>query len=82
MGPWGWHGWGLGMWGMGMLGVLVIGAIILLIVLLVRSRDQESAAPPGATGRRAAQAILDERLARGEIDVQEYTERSHALGNR
>lgn len=84
MGPWGWHGWGPGMWGMGVLWLLVIGAIVLLVVLLLRSRYPGTSAPPappGATERRAAQAILDERLARGEIDVQEYTERSRALGH-
>ena len=90
MGPWGWHGWGPGIWAMGALWLLVIGAIVLLVMLLVRGLGNDRTgthptssppAPPGVTGRGAAQTILDERLARGEIGVQEYTERSRALGD-
>jgi putative membrane protein len=37
---------------------------------------------PRAINRNGAQAILDERFARGEIDTDEYRERKQALRGR
>jgi len=48
---------------------LVIALGIYLVARLARPTDQQS----------SAKAILDDRLARGEIDVEEYRSRSTAL---
>lgn len=78
-------GWGFAM----MLGVLglatvLIAAVVFAIVWGVR----QTAAPPGATAAPAtgsgeitasAAQILAERLARGEIDTEEYRTRLDAL---
>lgn len=95
MGHWGSMGWGAGMWGMGLLWLLLIAGIALVVVALTRGlpgghqHQQVAPTPPAGatpvgqtTGPASAQAILDERLARGELDVAEYTERSKALKDR
>lgn len=56
--------------------ILIIGGIALLVRWLITSRD--SARP----GHSDAQRVLDDRLARGEISVSEYRERSAALRER
>ena len=67
-------GWG-GMGWMGMLlWILVVAAVVLLVVALAK-RIGGDARPP----RRAPLEILEERLARGEIDIEEYEARKAAL---
>lgn len=66
----GWAGW-LMMWiGMGGLWALVA----LVVVGLVRGVGQPRAQDP------SPQEILERRLARGEIDLDDYRERLAALG--
>lgn len=74
-----WHDdmawWG---WFMMSIGLLVFSALIAWAAALVlRGRD------PAAAGQRPSpEKILDERLARGEIDPGEYRERLEALRGR
>lgn len=61
------------------MGGMFIGGLLLLVlilaggVLLLRSRDDR------ASGASRALQILDERLARGEIDQDDYRERRDLL---
>jgi putative membrane protein len=55
----------------------VVGVVVLLVRWLGGS---ELFRPTGQTSRTALD-ILKERLARGEIDVAEFEERKHALGD-
>jgi putative membrane protein len=94
MGQWGGMGmgWGLGMWGMGLLWLLLVAGVVIAVVALVRGlgpgRSQAPGAPPTSPDvgrvddRASAQAILAERLARGEIEIDEYSNRSRALRER
>jgi putative membrane protein len=73
-----WGEWGWGSMFMGPLfGILLIPVIAVAIVLVVRAigRDAATDRPEGGS----ALDILDERFARGEIDVQEYEERKKIL---
>jgi len=68
---WYWHG--MGFWGWAMMlafWLLVVG----LILWTVRSTATDK-----GSGEGAALRILDERLARGEIDPGEYEERRQLL---
>ena len=64
---WQWHGMGVWGWAM-MLAFWVL--VVILILWAVRST-----ARPGPTEDKGALRILDERLAKGEIDPDEYEER-------
>jgi putative membrane protein len=67
-------GWNwVGMFGMMAFGVAVLVAIVLLVLVLTR-RDHHS-----RPGEPTALEELDRRLARGEIDVDEYKLRREAL---
>jgi putative membrane protein len=70
-----WAWWG---WLMMSIGILVFwGLIAWGAALLLRGRG------PAATAQRPSpEKILDERLARGEIDIREYRERLEALRGR
>ncbi len=73
------HGYDMNGWGwLGMtLMVLVTIAIVGLVIWVVARR------PGGGPGREpSAREQLDARLARGEIDTQEYRERLDALSGR
>lgn len=81
-------GWGVAMM-LTMLGfwVLITVAIVFAIVWSVRSARVTPAAPTGPTTGPAsvtasAEKILAERLARGEIDAEEYRSRVDALNPR
>lgn len=71
-----------GGWGYGWVGALLMiitmlvfwGGLITVIVLLIRRFGHQGHTQNGA------QRILDERFARGEIDKDEYDQRSQALG--
>ena len=73
------HMFGSGMGFMGVLGMgmmaLFWGGIILLVVLAVRWISGQN----GASGKGDAFAILRDRLARGEIDPEEYETRRRVL---
>ena len=75
----GWAGWFM----MGLL--LVVGLAVLVGLVLVLLRGQNSGVASGGSGSRevaepgSAVKTLDDRLARGEIDVAEYRERKSAL---
>jgi putative membrane protein len=74
---WGGGGWGWGWMIIGM--VLMVGfwaLVAWVIVTVVRC--------PGAprSSSRDAQQILDERFARGELEVDEYRQRGDALRDR
>jgi putative membrane protein len=75
-----WHDYGGADWGPMIFGMvifwfLMIGLGIAVIWFLVGGR------PAGTTrdARRSARDLLDERLARGELDVEEYRARCRAL---
>ena len=77
------HDWGWGTWlGMGLMMTVLTVLLVAAVVLLVRTttgpqqttslpRDLTGDSPPGSE----AQRVLDERLARGDIDEREYRAR-------
>jgi putative membrane protein len=61
-------------WVMGIGWLVFLAAIVIVVVVLVRHFQT------GASARRSsAHDVLDERFARGEIDVEEYGRRRDAL---
>jgi len=74
---WGWSwGMGFGMLFMALFWVFVVAAVW-LVTTLTRPRDV-GGSDRGAAGP-AALSILGERLARGEIDVEDFRARKAAL---
>ena len=73
--------WGL--WIVMIVAMLVFFAILAwAVVSIIRQRDAHSGGgsqPPNGTGGSDALRILDERFARGEIQVDEYTQRRDLL---
>ncbi len=67
-GSWGW-GWML----MGMLMMIGFWGLVAWVIVTAVRR------PEARSSTRDAQEILDERFARGELDVDEYRQRSDAL---
>lgn len=76
---WGHMGGGAG-WGWVFLAILLIGVAVLAVVL-VRVLAGRGGPTPDGGGRSQARQILDERYARGEIDVEEYDERRRRLND-
>ena len=74
-------GWG---WGMMMFGLIFWVALIVLAAWLVRTWSERGPAQSSTASHAAtsAQELLDQRLARGEIDVDEYQHRHDALRGR
>jgi putative membrane protein len=86
-----WNGWGVG----SVIFMIIVTVLLIALVVLAAmwfrngsSRQTGQAAPPAPVPQgygtppnptERAKAILDERLARGEIDVQEYQARLQAL---
>lgn len=71
-----WYGHGMGAWGWLMMVAFWV-VVVSLIVWALRS-----AATPGQPAEDTALRILDERLARGEIDLEDYEERRKVLESR
>ncbi len=73
--------WGL--WFVMIVAALVFfGILAWVVVSIFRQRDQHGVGvtqPPPAAGSDVALRILDERFARGEIEVDEYTRRRDLL---
>ena len=73
--------------GLVIIGLLLLAAVITLAVLLYRSRQTGAAAPtatppqppPPTSPAIAAEAILSERFARGEVSVEEFVAARDAL---
>jgi putative membrane protein len=70
----GWAGWIV--MGLGMAGFWVLLGIIAIAALRGLGSRQPPATPDAAPDARA---ILDQRFARGEIDLEEYNRRRAAL---
>jgi putative membrane protein len=83
-------GWGLampfGMLGFGVLIAVAVGIAVLWIARSSRAPSRSllepSAGPTTNTVTAGAEQILAERMARGEIDMEEYQARLTALGTR
>jgi len=75
---WGGYGMGYGFIGFG-LTILFWGSLIALAVLAVRWALQSGNLTPTAPKGDDALEILRQRLAKGEIDPEEYTTRKKAL---
>ena len=79
-----WHdnSWGPGTWiAMGLMMLAFFGLVALLVVYVVRNlghRSPDQAGVPTAAPDQAMR-ILDERLARGDIDAEEYSQRRELL---
>lgn len=63
---------GMHLWGV-VIGVLVLVLLILLVIWLIRSIFFSG------RGSATAKALLDERLARGDISVREYEQIKKAI---
>lgn len=59
----------------------VVAGVILLLRRGFRHNGHHHMGYPGNVGSSNAQAILDERFARGEIDIDDYNARKEALKN-
>lgn len=68
-------GFGWGMMGMGWLVILIIGGLVVWAVVTTSSRPSSSSEASTASAER----ILADRLARGEIDIDEYRGRLDEL---
>ena len=78
-----WDGHGGGGWAVGMAITMIVlwGSITVLVWIGVRALlDRPS--QPGPPGRQEPRDILAERLARGEIDPEDFQRRSELLGPR
>lgn len=76
---WWYHGgWGWGAWLVMTLGMVAFWALVVLAILTI----VRSGAPAASPGERTPEQILAERLARGEIDVDEYLRRLDTLDSR
>jgi putative membrane protein len=79
-GGWGWGGW-LAMAVMMIVFWVVVGWVV--VTMIRRNGTQPAPVGPPLTDPQSNPAgILDERFARGEIDVDEYTRRRTILNER
>jgi putative membrane protein len=77
-GAWNNHMWDAGWgWWMALMMVAFWGVVIWLVVTFVRNSEKRR--PRHDEHLETAQAVLAERLARGEIDTAEYRERLDTL---
>lgn len=73
-------GYDWGMWGFGWIAMLLFWVVVLggfVWLVLALSREGDRSAPRGT--QRTAVQMLEERLARLEIDVQDFEERKAAI---
>lgn len=71
------NGWGwmvMAFWSL-----IWIGFLGLIAWLAVQWSRNSSSSPPSQPSARTAREVLDERLARGDIDLDEYRRRRDAL---
>jgi putative membrane protein len=73
---WSGMGWGGGVFG-GLLMLIVLALAVVGVVALVRASRDGSL----TFNRQRPDQILDERFARGEIDIEEYTRRRDLLSS-
>jgi len=75
------HDGGGGHWWWWVIGLVVLVLLVVAIVALFTRRPTGTAAPQVApeTQRSSAEQVLADRLARGEIDPDEYRRRRDAL---
>jgi uncharacterized membrane protein len=78
MGPWGRDNGGRHP-GVFLLGCLMIAAVVVLAVMLYRSRRPAVTSPVAPSSTVNAEAILNERLARGEVSVEDFIAARAAL---
>ena len=76
-GNWGWASWIMMAVGMVVFWALVITAVVLAVRYLAGSPGTDTS--PSGSGRTRAEELLAERLARGEIDENEYRQRLSLL---
>lgn len=74
-GGWGWAGWTL----TAVVFVLLFAALITAAVAGVRYVTGSGHRVPASRSARAAEDVLAERFARGEVDEDEYRQRAMAL---
>jgi putative membrane protein len=77
-----WHdsGWGPGAWIAMVLVMLAFWTLIVfLVVYVVRTLGHRDSGQSATAAPDQARRILDERLARGEIDAHEYNQRRQLL---
>ena len=58
---------------------VIVGLVVWAVVRLTSHRQPATAGPSAAPGRMPAEDVLADRLARGEIDTEEYRQRLSAL---
>jgi putative membrane protein len=75
----GWYGDGVGWGGWIVMSLSMVAFWALVVFAGVALFRSTGSTGPDDRGARDAMAILDERLARGEIDSQEYQARKEAL---
>ncbi len=78
---WGDHGWGAGAWIIMALAMAVLWTLLVIAVVAV-VRHFGHAHEPAASTMSGPEAILRERLARGDIDEQEFRKRLATLRER
>ena len=72
------NGMGWGGWLLMSLTMVAFWALVIVVVLAIFRSDRDSQ-PLRSPGRRDPEQLLDERFARGEIDVEECRDRQDAL---
>ncbi len=74
---WWWDGWHMGWMVVGwLIGIALVAAVIWVLITATRREQQWHAGPPQ---QDAAESLLRQRYARGEIDRKEYQERLEDL---
>jgi putative membrane protein len=77
----GWHGGGFAAWGWMVmsLSMLLVWALLFYLGYLLGRAERRSTRGVPDDGRSPALHVLDDRLARGDIEPDEYSRRSAAL---
>jgi putative membrane protein len=74
-------GGGNGWWWLMALGVILVVALVVVLVVMLTRHNAAPSSPAGnaPSTARAPEEVLADRLARGEIDAEEYRARREAL---